>query len=128
MDTSNPHDLEERKNPPNNGRPNELQALQETIEHLQREVREARRREEERDRREQARLRDLRRSTRYVPSFGTPAPVVTSLTDPFVSRLHPSPPRDQPSQRSLETPLRAVDHVGARHSDNDSDNDDEQQE
>jgi hypothetical protein len=134
MDTSNPHDLEERKTPPlpvapqNNDRPNELQALQETIEHLQRDVREARRREEERDRREQARLRDLRRSTRYIPSFGTPAPVVTSLTDPFVSRLHPSPPRDQPSQRSLETPLRAVDHVGVRHSDDDSDNDDEQQE
>jgi hypothetical protein len=134
METSNPHDLEERKAPPlpvapqNNDRPNELQALQETIELLQREVREARRREEERDRREQARLRDLRRSTRYIPSFGTPTPVVTSLTDPFVSRLHPSPPRNQPSQRSLETPLRGVEHVGARPSDDDSDNDDEQQE
>ena len=122
MDTPNMHDSEEKKtslpvDPQNNNQPNELQALQDTIEHLQRDLREVRRREEDRDRREQARLRDLRRSTRYVPSFGTPAPVVTSLTDPFVSRLHSSPPqRDQPSLRSL------------RHSDDDSDHDDEPQE
>jgi hypothetical protein len=124
MDTSNPHGsdgLEENTTPSlpvapqNNNRPNDLQTLQEAIEHLQRDLRETRRREEERDRREHARLRDLRRSTRYVPSFGTPAPVVTSLTDPFVSRLHSSPSRIQ------------VEHVGARPSDDDSDNDDEQQ-
>ena len=83
MDTSTVHDPEKRKTPPlpvvpqDHDRPIELRTLQETIEQLQRDLREARGREEERDGREQARLRDLRRSTRYVPSFGTPAPVVT---------------------------------------------------
>ena len=134
MDTSTPLDVDEKQplplsvTPQNNDPPNDLHTLQATIEHLQREVREARQREEERDRREQARLRDLRRSTRYLPSFGTPAPVVTSLTDPFVSRLHSSPPGEQQRQRSLDSALRAVHHPAARHSDDDSDNDEDRQE
>jgi len=134
MSTSMPLDGDEKQALPlsvthqNNDPPNDLHSLQATVEHLQRELREARHREEERDRREQARLRDLRRSTRYVPSFGTPAPVVTSLTDPFVSRLHSSPPGDPHRQRSLESALRAADHAAARQGDDDSDNDEDQQE
>jgi hypothetical protein len=134
MDTTlNPHDMEEEKkvSPPPTAAPqttddplNDLQALRTTIERLQRDLRDARGREEERDRREQARLRDLRRSTKYIPSLTTPAPdrVVTSLTDPFVSRLRPSL-GGQRSRRSLDAALRAVDDLNARQSDNDSDDD-----
>jgi len=140
MDTTttlNPHDVEEEKKvspssaaaaPQTTDDPlNDLQALRATIELLQRDLRQARRREEERDRREQARLRDLRRGTMYIPSLTTPAPVVTSLTDPFVSRLHPSPGGQQ-SRRSLDSALRAVGDLNARQSDDDSDDDDNQQE
>jgi hypothetical protein len=127
----NPHGGGEEKNvdPPlaapqtNDDRANELQSLRGTIELLQLHLHEARQREEERDRREQARIRDLRRSTRYIPSqtLTTPPPIVTSLTDPFVSRLHSSRGR-----RSLGPALRAVDAFHARlsESDDDIDNDD----
>jgi hypothetical protein len=135
--TSNPHDMQEEKkvSPPSAAAPqatedpsNDLQALRATIDLLQRDLHEARRREEERDRREQARLRDLRRSTMYIPSLTTPAPVVTSLTDPFVGRLHPSAAGDrQPSRRSLEPAFRVVDDLNARQGDDDSSDDDDNQ-
>lgn len=139
MDTTtlNPRDMQEEKkvSPPSAAAPqptddlsNDLHALRATVERLQRDLHEARRREEERDRREQARLRDLRRSTMYIPSLTTPAPVVTSLTDPFVSRLHPSPAAvGQPSRRSLEPALRAVDDLNTRMGDEDSSDDDDNQ-
>lgn len=138
MDTTtlNPHDMQEpeeekKVSPPSASLPtddlsNDLQTLRATIELLQRDLHAARRREEERDRREQARLRDLRRSTMYIPSLATPAPVVTSLTDPFVSRLHPSPAAvAQPNRRSLEPALRAMDDLDARLRDDDSSDDDD---
>ena len=141
MDTTtlNPHAMQEEKkvSPPSATAPqpsddlsNDLHALRATVERLQRDLHEARQREVERDRREQARLRDLRRSTMYIPSLTTPAPVVTSLTDPFVSRLHPSPAAvglTQQSRRSLEPALRAVDDVNARLRDDDSSDDDDNQ-
>ena len=132
--TLNPHGGQEEKRvepPPAapltiDDRANDLQALRGSIEVLQRDLHEARRREEERNRREQARLRDLRRSTLYIPShtLATPPPVVTSLTDPFISRLHSSR-RGPRSQRALEPALRAVDDFNARlsESDDDIDND-----
>ena len=137
--TSNPDDMQEERKvsppsaaaaapQPTDDLSNDLQALRATVERLHRDLHEARRREEERDRREQARLRDLRRSTMYIPSLTTPAPVVTSLTDPFVGRLHPSSAAaGQPSRRSLEPALRAVDDLNARLRDDDSSDDDDNQ-